>query len=78
MIGKQVLHYPDLLGIPFRRDKRLNRTVALKFLPRDLTGDTEARKRFMHESKAAASLQSPPGHSPPKNLLDFHLQNYLL
>jgi serine/threonine-protein kinase len=39
-------------------DTRLGRRAALKFLPRDLTSDDDARKRFVHEAQAASSLDN--------------------
>ncbi len=40
-------------------DTRLDRKVALKFLPMHMTEDREARTRFEHEAKAAAALNHP-------------------
>ncbi len=40
-------------------DTKLKRTVALKFLAPALTGDTEARERFIHEAQAASALDHP-------------------
>jgi serine/threonine protein kinase/Tfp pilus assembly protein PilF len=40
-------------------DTRLQRRVALKFLPMHMTEDREARTRFEHEAKAAAALNHP-------------------
>jgi serine/threonine protein kinase/tetratricopeptide (TPR) repeat protein len=41
------------------KDTRLERTVALKFLPPELTRNEEAKKRFIQEAKAAAALDHP-------------------
>jgi serine/threonine protein kinase/TPR repeat protein len=41
------------------KDNRLDRSVALKFLPPDLTSEEEAKKRFIQEAKAAAALNHP-------------------
>lgn len=40
-------------------DQRLERTVALKFLPAYLLGDSEARERLRVEAQAAAGLDHP-------------------
>ena len=41
------------------RDTRLNRTVAVKLLPRELSDSTPARQRFEREARAIASLNHP-------------------
>ena len=41
------------------RDTRLDRTVALKILPEELSRDEGFRTRFQRESRAAAMLEEP-------------------
>lgn len=41
------------------RDLRLNRIVALKFLPTDLARDPSARRRFLREAQAVALIDHP-------------------
>jgi len=65
MIGQIISHYKilDKLGaggmcvVYCAEDLKLKRTVALKFLPPELTRDAGAIQRFIHEAQAASSLQ---------------------
>jgi serine/threonine protein kinase len=41
------------------RDPRLDRQVAIKVLPPDLTRDDAAKGRFLQEAKAASALDHP-------------------
>jgi serine/threonine protein kinase/Flp pilus assembly protein TadD len=67
MIDKNILHYTILeklgeggMGVVYlAEDTRLERKVAIKFLPRHIAGNSEERERFKIEAKAAASLNHP-------------------
>ena len=41
------------------QDPRLDRQVAIKVLPPDLTRDATAKQRFLQEAKAASALDNP-------------------
>jgi serine/threonine protein kinase len=48
------------MGVVYRaKDTKLKRSVALKFLPAELTQDKEAKRRFIQEAQAAAALEHP-------------------
>ena len=48
------------MGVVYRAtDTRLNRDVALKVLPEELTDDADRRRRFLQEAQAASVLEHP-------------------
>ncbi|MDZ4257448.1 MAG: serine/threonine-protein kinase [Gemmatimonadales bacterium] len=67
LLGQQVAHYRIVarigcggMGMLYRaRDTRLEREVALKFLPAHLCLDPDAKRRFMIEARAAAAIDHP-------------------
>ena len=67
MIGKTISHYKILsklgeggMGVVYKaEDTKLDRIVALKFLPSHLTANDTDKARFIQEAKAAAAINHP-------------------
>jgi serine/threonine protein kinase/tetratricopeptide (TPR) repeat protein len=67
MIGKKILHYEIIkelgrggMGVVYlAEDTKLDRLVAIKFLPAAVARKSKDRIRFVREAKAAASLNHP-------------------
>jgi serine/threonine protein kinase len=67
MIGKTIAHFHILeklgeggMGVVYKaQDTKLDRVVALKFLPEQATSTGEERARFIQEAKSAATLNHP-------------------
>ncbi len=67
MIGRSVSHYNIVekvgeggMGVVYRaHDDRLNRDVALKFLPAELLNNEAARSQLLREARTASALNHP-------------------
>ncbi len=67
LIGRKILHYQIIeklgeggMGVVYKaKDTKLEREVAIKFLPRQIAANGEERERFKIEAKAAAAHNHP-------------------
>jgi serine/threonine protein kinase len=67
MLGKTISHYKIIaklgeggMGVVYKaEDTKLERLVALKFLPSSIMASETEKTRFVHEAQAAAALDHP-------------------
>ena len=67
MIGKTISHYKIIKkigegskGVIYKaKDLKLDRFVALKFLPQNLLSNKEEKERFLYEARTVSKLDHP-------------------